>query len=251
MTTQDVKFPGLQGDALAARLDRPDGPVRGTVLFAHCFTCGKDLPAIARVSRALTGRGLAVLRVDFTGIGDSEGDFAGTSFSTNVGDLLAAAEFLRRREQSPVLMVGHSLGGAAVLVAAARVPECRTVATLAAPSEPASLVRLLVGSEEELEREGSVEIAIGGRPFRVGKQFFDDIRRQNLIERLPELGKPLLIMHGPEDRVVPVASAHALFEAARHPKSLVALPGADHLLKRQEDAQYAADLIATWADRYL
>jgi putative redox protein len=252
--TKPFRFPGVQGDALAAKLDLPDTEQRACALFAHCFTCGKDLPAIARISRALTDRGIGVLRFDFTGLGQSEGDFAATNFSTNIGDLLAAADALRRRDggSGPALLVGHSLGGTAVLAAARRIPECRAVATIAAPSEPAHLHGLLQGAAaKEIEARGEAEVSIGGRPFRIRKQFLDDVARRSLLERLDELDRALLILHSPDDEIVTMENAHELFAAARHPKSLVALTGADHLLRRPEHAAYAAALIATWAEPYL
>jgi putative redox protein len=251
MTTEDVRFPGAQGAALAAKLDLPAREPRACTLFAHCFTCGKDLPAIARVARALTDRGLAVLRFDFTGLGQSEGEFAATNFSSNVGDLLAAAEYLRKRRAGPTLLVGHSLGGAAVLAAAPRIPEVTAVATIGAPSEPAHLRHLIRGAAREVDEKGEAEISIGGRPFRIRRQFLADIDRRSLLEALPDLEAAVLVLHAPGDEIVGIENAHEIFAALTHPRSLVSLTGADHLLRRAEDATYAANVIATWADPYL
>lgn len=251
MATQEIRFAGAQGDSLAAVLETPAGPPRACALFAHCFTCGKDLPAIARIARALTDRDLAVLRFDFTGLGASEGEFAATNFSSNIGDLLAAAEFLRKRGRGPALLVGHSLGGTAVLAAAPKIPECRAVAVIGAPSEPAHLRRMLRGTADEIEARGEAEVAIGGRTFRIRQQFLADIDRRALLAKLGELNRALLILHATQDEIVTIDNAEALYAAAVQPKSLVALPDSDHLLRRPADAAYAAALIATWAEPFL
>jgi uncharacterized OsmC-like protein/pimeloyl-ACP methyl ester carboxylesterase len=251
MRTERLEFPGSRGATLAARLDLPaDAPV-AYALFAHCFTCSKNTLAASRVSAALAERGIAVLRFDFTGLGQSGGDFANTDFSSNVGDLLAAAEHLRATGRAPALLVGHSLGGAAVLAAAGRIPEARAVATIAAPAEPAHVRRLLGDAAETIERDGEAEVELGGRRFRIRRDLLEDVAGQRLEEAVESMRKPLLIFHGPRDRIVGIENASKLFAAARHPKSFVSLDDADHLLSRREDAVYVATVLAAWATRYV
>ncbi len=252
MTAQGglLEFPGSHGALLSARLDLPDGPPRAYALFAHCFTCSKDALAAARISRALTEFGIAVLRFDFTGLGDSGGDFANTNFSSNIEDLAFAADFLRTTYDAPSLLIGHSLGGAAVLAVTHRIPEIRAVVTIGAPADPDHLSHLLRDSRAEIEADGEAEVVLGGRTFRVRQQFLDDIAAQPQAERIRDLGVALLVMHSPVDRIVDVENARRIYEAARHPKSFVALDGADHLLTSQADAAYAASILATWAERY-
>ncbi len=251
MTVEKVRFPGHAGDALAARLERPPGRARACAVFAHCFTCGKDVVAASRIAAALTRRGYVVLRFDFTGLGSSEGDFANTNFSSNVDDLVAAAAWLEAHVQAPSLLVGHSLGGAAVLAAAARLPQVRAVATIGAPAEPAHVEKQFGARLDEIRRDGAVELQLGGRPFTIKKQFLDDLAAHPLRDTVAGLGRALLLLHAPLDTVVDVDNARQLYEAARHPKSFVSLDDADHLLRRREDAEYAADVIAAWAARYL
>jgi uncharacterized OsmC-like protein/pimeloyl-ACP methyl ester carboxylesterase len=252
MRREHVRFPGSQGGELVGRLESPDGEVAATALFAHCFTCSKDLKAAGWLSRALVDRGIAVLRFDFTGIGESEGDFAATDFSSNVADLEAAGAYLRARGQAPRLLVGHSLGGAAVLVAASAFPEAVAVATLAAPSDPSFIADVLRRRAPELAESGAVEVDLGGgRAFRITRDLLADLEEQPLRQAVSDLGKPLLILHSPDDAVVPVAHAERLFAAARHPKSFVALPGASHLLADAGAARYAGEVLAAWAGRYL
>jgi uncharacterized OsmC-like protein/pimeloyl-ACP methyl ester carboxylesterase len=250
-SSKPITFPGASGGALAARLDGPLAPPLATVLFAHCFTCSKDTRAAAYVSEALAEAGLAVLRFDFTGLGGSEGDFANTNFSSNVADLLAAADWLRREHQAPAILVGHSLGGSAMLAAAAKIPEARAVVTIGSPAEPSHLGHLLRDSRETIERTGEATIDIGGRPFHVRKQLLDDIEGQKLADVVPRLGKALLVMHSPKDTIVGIDNASKIFLAAKHPKSFVSLDTADHLLSRRSDARYAAQVLAAWAGRYL
>jgi uncharacterized OsmC-like protein/pimeloyl-ACP methyl ester carboxylesterase len=250
-SSKPVSFPGASGGALAARLDGPLAPPLAYVLFAHCFTCSKDTRAAAYISEALAESGLAVLRFDFTGLGGSEGDFANTNFSSNVADLLAAADWLRREHQAPAILVGHSLGGAAMLAAAAKIPEARAVVTIGSPFEASHVLRVLRDSRETIEREGEAQVDIGGRPFRVKKQFLADIEGRTLADALPRLGKALLVMHSPQDTIVNIDNASKIFLAAKHPKSFVSLDTADHLLSRRSDAHYAAGVIAAWAERYL
>jgi putative redox protein len=250
-SSRPVSFPGAFGTTLAARLDLPAGPPLAYALFAHCFTCSKESKAATTISQALAERGIAVLRFDFTGLGGSEGDFANTNFSSNVDDLVAAADFLRREYQAPKLLVGHSLGGTAVLAAAPRIAEALAVATLGSPFEPAHILALIKGSVGTIESEGEARVDLAGRSFRVKKQFIDDIRARKIGGAVAQLGKALLVMHSPRDAIVDIDNASKIFLAARHPKSFVSLDPADHLLLRREDAVYAAQLLAAWALRYL
>lgn len=249
--SHSVEFEGATGERLAGRLDVPDGEPRAFALFAHCFTCSKDIFAATRISTALAERGLGVLRFDFTGLGSSEGEFANTGFSSNVGDLVAAADFLRREYRPPEVLVGHSLGGAAVLAAAGRVPEAVGVVTVGAPCDPEHVRRLLGPAVGEIEERGEAEIDIGGRPFRISRQFLEDLRGQRPTDAIGKLGKALLIFHSPQDTVVGIENARWIFEAARHPKSFISLDGADHLLSREEDANYVAGVLSAWVSRYL
>jgi len=249
--SERLTFPGHAGDELAARLDLPVGPPRAFALFAHCFTCSKDLPAAGRLSRSLAARGFAVLRFDFTGLGSSDGDFANTTFSSNVEDLVRAAEHLRANHRPPRLLVGHSLGGAAVLAAARRLEEVEAVATIGAPADPGHIEHLLADSKEEIEREGEAEVRIAGRPFRIRRGFLDDLDEQRLGSALGALDAALLVMHGPLDETVEVDNARRIYEAARGFKSFVSLADADHLLSRKEDAQYAGEVLGAWARRYV
>ena len=249
--TENVTFAGARGDKLAALLELPAGAPRAHALFAHCFTCSKDVFAAARIARGLAERGIAVLRFDFTGLGNSEGEFANTNFSSNVGDLVAAAEFLRARYQAPKLLIGHSLGGAAVLAAAERVPEAVAVATIAAPAEPAHVRRLLAADAAAIEAQGEAEVVIGGKRFRITRQFLEDIEAQRLAGKIGALHKALIIFHSPRDQTVSIDNATAIFQAARHPKSFVSLDDADHLLSRPANAVYVAGMLAAWASRYL
>jgi putative redox protein len=248
---ENVRFPGAHGQQLAARIDRPAGEPRAWALFAHCFTCSKDQKGARWISRALAGQGIGVLRFDFTGIGESEGDFAATDFSSNLDDLVAAADFLRGTHRAAQILVGHSLGGAAVLAAAARIPEAVAVATLAAPSDPEHLGRTLVRIAPELEHEGSAEVVLGGRSFRIRRRLLDDLAAQRLEPAITGLRRALLILHSPTDDSVGIEHAARIYQAARHPKSFVSLDGADHLLSRERDARYAASVIAAWASRYV
>lgn len=251
MHSEKVTFPGSGGTPLAGRLDLPDAQPRAFALFAHCFTCTKDVLAASRIAQALTGFGIAVLRFDFTGLGGSGGDFANTDFTSNVGDLISAADYLREHHQAPTILVGHSLGGVAVLAAAEHVPETRAVATIGAPAGTEHLLHLLGGSRAEIEEKGEAEVCLASRPFRIRKQFLDDVSSQPQLERIQRLGVPLLVMHSPIDDTVGVENAREIFDAARHPKSFVSLDGADHLLTRPADARFASSVLAAWASRYL
>lgn len=247
-------FPGAHGDPLAARLELPGGSrePHAYALFAHCFTCGKDAVAAARIARFLAERGIAVLRFDFTGVGDSGGEFSHTGFTSNVEDLVRAADALRTERQAPALLVGHSLGGAAALAAAARIPETRAVVTIAAPADPGHVRRQLPPrAVAEIEERGEAEVLLAGRPFRIGRGFLQDIAEQPQRSRIAGLDVPLLVLHSPQDELVGVEESREIFEAARHPKSFVALDGMDHLLTGREDAAWVAGLIAAWSSRYL
>ena len=251
--SERLTIPREGGAALAARLDLPAGDPVAYALFAHCFTCSKDLHAVRRIGAALAERGIGVLAVDFTGLGMSEGAFEDTSFSTSVDDLVHAADYLAREHGAgPQLLVGHSLGGAAVLAAAERVASARAVATIGAPCDPDHVRHLFVAVEDEIHAEGEATVDIGGRPFTLRREFLDDLDNHDTMrERIGGLRKALLVFHAPQDRTVEVEQARHIFEAARHPKSFVSLDGADHLLTDPDDARYVANVLAAWAGRYL
>ena len=251
MRSEKVTFPGSAGTPLAGRLDLPDARPQAFALFAHCFTCSKDVLAASRIAQALTGHGIAVLRFDFTGLGGSDGDFANTNFTTNVADLVNAADYLRNTHTAPTILVGHSLGGAAVLAVAEDIPEARAVATIGAPAGTEHLMHLLGESRHEIEESGEAEICLAARPFRIRKQFLEDISNQPQVDRIRRLGAALLVMHSPSDETVGIDNARIIFDTARHPKSFVSLDGADHLLTRAADARFAASMLASWASRYL
>lgn len=252
MASIKVQFPNQEGELLAARLELPANQhPHSFALFAHCFTCSKNLSAVRHISQAVNLSGVAVLRFDFTGLGESEGDFADTNFSSNVEDLVAAAQYLKENYEAPSLLIGHSLGGAAVLCAATVLPAVKAVATIGAPYDPQHVSHLLGSSIEEIEAEGVAEVNIGGRPFQVKKQFLEDIRSNALDEKVKKLGKALLIMHSPQDRTVSIDNAARLYMAAMHPKSFISLDGADHLLLNKHDAQYVGETISSWVKRYL
>lgn len=254
MSSQRTEFTGSQGARLAARLDTPEPAAdtpRAWALFAHCFTCSKDTKAAAHIARALADRGFGVLRFDFTGLGGSGGDFANTHFTSNVDDLVAAADWLRAQHGAPALLVGHSLGGAAVLAAAHRIADARAVATLGAPFEPDHVTHQFGDELQVIAAQGQATVTLAGRPFTITQAFLDDLSGQRQASRIRQLRRPLLVMHSPTDTVVGVDNAAAIFQAALHPKSFVSLDGADHLLNQEADARFAADVIAVWASRYL
>jgi putative redox protein len=252
MQTQRLTFPGASGESLSARLELPvdEKPV-AYALFAHCFTCSKNFKAVVHISRALARARIGVLRFDFTGLGESEGDFSDTTFSSNVADLVAAAEYMQRELEAPAILIGHSLGGAAVLQAARHIPTCRAVATIAAPAEPQHVVRHLKSSLEQIQECGSAEVMLAGRSFTIKKEFLDDLDRQNMEEVIRTLGRALLIFHSPGDVIVGAENAARIYETAREPKSYISLEEADHLLSRSEYSQYVGAVIAAWASRYL
>ena len=251
MPTERFQFPGTGGHQLAAALDLPDGSIRAYALFAHCFTCSKDSLAAKRIAAALTLRGIAVLRFDFTGLGSSEGDFANTTFSSNVADLVLAANHLRDIGKAPALLIGHSLGGAAILAAATQIPEAKAVVTIAAPSDPAHVTHMFADRLDDIRTHGEIEVQLAGRPFRIKREFIDDVAEHNLLAHVAKLHKALLILQSPTDDTVGIDNATRIFLAAKHPKSFVSLDGMDHLLTKKEDAVYVADLIAAWVARYL
>ncbi len=251
MKTERISFPGATGAVLAARLDRPEGPVRAAAVLAHCFTCSKDIAAARRISGRLAALGIAVLRFDFTGLGHSGGEFANTNFSSNVGDLLAATRWMAGQGLAPQLLIGHSLGGAAVLKAAPQVAGLRAVVSIGAPSDPAHVAHNFGGKLEEIRTQGEAVVTLAGRDLTIRRQFLDDISAASLSDALPRLGAALLVLHAPRDNVVGIENAQAIFVAAKHPKSFVSLDDADHLLTREADAEYVADLISSWSARYL
>jgi len=249
--TEKARFPNPLGEDLDAVIDFPAGPPRAFALFAHCFTCGKNLRAANRIGRSLAEAGIATLRFDFTGLGASGGDFAETSFLTNLDDLLAAAGFLRDHHQAPAILIGHSLGGSAVLAAAGKIPECKAVATIGAPSDPEHVVHLFDGDLESIRSAGKAVVSLAGRKFTIGSRFLDDFAEHCQPCAIAELKRDLLILHAPGDSIVPIDNARRIYEAARHPKSFVSLADADHLLGNPADADYVARLIAAWATRAL
>ena len=251
MIFETFRFPNSDGMMLSGRLDRPLGSEpRAYAIFAHCFTCSKQTRAIAAVSRALTRRGIAVLRFDFTGLGASEGDFADTTFSSNVTDLIAASNELETRYAAPQILVGHSFGGTACLQAANRIPSVRAVATIGSPFDPAHVQHLLGDAREAIQRDGEASVTLAGRPFRIKRQFLEDLERADMVNTLPSLGRALLVMHSPVDTIVGIENAASIYRAARHPKSFISLDSSDHMLTRASDAEYAGSVIAEWASRY-
>ena len=251
MPERKIEFPGHSGAMLAARLDMPRGKPRATALFAHCFTCSKDIAAARAIAATLADLGIAVLRFDFTGLGHSQGEFANTNFSSNVEDLVAAAACLGREIAPPAILIGHSLGGAAVLAAASRIPDSRAVVTIGAPAEPSHVLHALGASVEAIRETGQSEVTLGGRPFVIKRGFVEDISETKLQEAIGSLRKALLVLHAPRDQTVGIDNASAIFVAAKHPKSFVSLDDADHLLTRRADAEYAASVIGAWVSRYL
>ena len=249
--SERIEFVGAHDDKLAARLDLPAENPQAYALFAHCFTCSKDVFAANRIAAELAERGVAVLRFDFTGLGASDGEFANTNFSSNIEDLIKAADFLRTEHLAPALLIGHSLGGAAVLAAAGDIPEAKAVVTIGAPADPAHLQHLFAAVRPEIEAAGEAEVMLAGRRFRIRKQFLEDIEGQNLADKIGKLRKALLVLHAPQDDTVEIGNASKIFTAAKHPKSFVSLDSADHLLSRREDAVYVAAVLSAWASRYI
>ncbi len=252
MSSINITFENSAGEELSARVEFPiDQRPHNFVVFAHCFTCNKNFKAVRHITRALTAEGFGVLSLDFTGLGDSEGDFADTTFSSSVDDLVCAANYLRDNYAAPAMIVGHSLGGAASILAASQLDEIKAVVTVGTPSAPQHVKRLLQTSIEEITKTGVADVLIGGRPFSVKKEFLDDLEKQNLLNLIKSMRKSYLFLHSPQDKIVDIRNAAELYQAARHPKSFVSLDGADHLLSNERDACYAGDVIAHWAKRYV
>jgi putative redox protein len=246
-----VVFKNPQGESLAGSLEMPAGVIKSYALFAHCFTCSKNNLAATRIARALADLGIAVLRFDFTGLGDSQGEFSNTSFTSNLQDLLAAADYLERQYAAPSLLIGHSLGGSAVLAAAQDLPEVKAVVTIGAPATAAHIKHLFADSYHRLQNQSSIQVELGGRSFNIQRQFADDLERYNSVAHIQSLRKALLIFHAPLDDVVAIDEATRIYTAAKHPKSFVSLDHADHLLSNPEDSRYVAEVLSAWASRYL
>lgn len=252
MRSQKVDFSGAFGDTLAARIDLPEeSEPKAYALFAHCFTCSKDLSVLGNISRALTGLDIAVFRFDFTGLGESEGDFADTNFSSNIDDLIAASKFMNREFSAPDILVGHSLGGAAILQAAHQIESCKAVSTIAAPCNPVHIKRNFEPKLDKIEETGEAEVTLAGRPFKIRKQFLDDLEQTRMDGFIKDLERPLLIFHSPIDNTVGIDNAAHIFKLARHPKSFISLDKADHLLSKKEDSTYVGKILATWAFKYI
>jgi alpha-beta hydrolase superfamily lysophospholipase len=252
MAFKKLEFTNAAGQKLSARLDFPSiDKLCAYALFAHCFTCSKNIKAISHISRALTRNGIAVMRFDFTGLGESEGDFADTNFSSNVGDLVTAADFMATQYEAPKILIGHSLGGAAVLQAAASIPSAAAVVTIGAPADPGHLARALGDTKDIIERRGEANVNLAGRTFKIKKQFLDDLESVPMRQIIHNLDRALLIFHSPVDRVVGIENAAKIFQIARHPKSFISLDKADHLLMNAKDSQYVGSLIAAWAIKYV
>lgn len=252
MKSQKIKFTNNDGLTLSARLELPiDTKPHAYAIFAHCFTCSKNLKAVGNISRALTQNGIAVLRFDFTGLGQSEGEFSDTNFSSNVSDLISAYEYLKNNHEAPDILIGHSLGGAAVLAASLKLEEVKAVVTIGAPFQPGHVKHLIQDEYDKIEEEGEATVSIGGRPFKIKKQFIEDIEEADFENEIANLNKPLLILHSPQDMIVPIDNAAKIYKAAKHPKSFVTLDKSDHLLSNQEDSLYAGELISSWSKKYI
>ncbi|MGB5811874.1 MAG: bifunctional alpha/beta hydrolase/OsmC family protein [Polyangiales bacterium] len=251
VAVEEFEFLGSEGQRLVGRIHWPAIEPVAFAVFAHCFTCSKESKAASHVSSALAAQGIATLRFDFTGLGESEGDFGGTTFSHNVADVVSAADALRDRYRAPALLVGHSLGGAAVLAAASQIAEVIGVATIGAPADPEHVARLFGASVAEIEQSGEANVDLGGRPITIRKAFLDDVRTHCSGEKIRALERALVIFHSPQDQIVDVDNARMIYEAARHPKSFVSLDGADHLLRRRADSEYVATVLRAWVGRYL
>lgn len=251
MKSIKIKFSGHSGDQLAARLDEPVSAPHAYALFAHCFTCSKDISVVRRITGRLTSSGIGVLRFDFTGLGHSGGEFENTNFSSNVQDLVAAADWLRKNREAPKIIIGHSFGGAAAILAGAEIPEVKAIVTIGAPHDPGHVIQNFAGSLDDIARDGQAEVTLAGRKFTISQQFVEDVASTRLDATLATLDRALLLLHSPIDEMVGIENASSIFQAAKHPKSFVTLDTADHLLTKAEDAEYAADIIATWSRRYL
>lgn len=250
MRSKKITFPGAFGDQLSARVDLPDDSPRTFAMFAHCFTCSKNLKAVKNISQRLNERGIGVFRFDFTGLGESEGDFADTNFSSNIDDLIEAASYMSDQYQAPKILIGHSLGGAAVLQAAHRIPSSSAVATIGAPAHPEHVKKNFGGQLDVINAEGAATVRLEGRDFTIKKQFIDDLEASHMNQRIKELNRALMIFHSPIDNRVGIENAAEIYRIAKHPKSFVSLDDADHLLMKEEDSTYVAEVLASWAGRY-
>ncbi|WP_162654045.1 bifunctional alpha/beta hydrolase/OsmC family protein [Lentilitoribacter sp. Alg239-R112] len=248
---QNIKFNGSLGSSLAAKLHLPDGPTRAYAIFAHCFTCTKDILAARKIADELSKRGIALLRFDFTGLGASAGDFEDTTFTSNIGDILSAADYLRQNYEAPSILIGHSLGGAATLAAANDVPEAKAIATIGAPADADHVIHNFSDHLDEIEVNGLAELKLAGRPFKIKREFVEDLRNQTIAERVSKMNKALMVLHAPNDATVGIENAAEIYTAAKHPKSFVSLDTADHLLSNPKDVAYTAEVIAAWASRYV
>lgn len=250
MRSEKITFEGAFGDHLAARVDQPDDKAQSYALFAHCFTCSKNFKIVKNLSKTLTSHDIGVFRFDFTGLGESEGDFANTNFSSNIDDLIAASEYMESHLQGPAILIGHSLGGAAMIQAASRIASSKAVVTIAAPSNPTSIKDKFGAKLGTIKTEGEATVTLAGRDFTIKKQFLDDLEKNNMDEKVKNLDRPLMIFHSPVDNIVGIDNAAHLYKMARHPKSFVSLNDADHLLSKEDDGVFVAEVIAAWADRY-
>jgi pimeloyl-ACP methyl ester carboxylesterase len=248
---EKIIFQNKQGQSLAAKIDLPDGEVKAYALFAHCFTCTKDIFGAARIASVLKEKNIAVLRFDFTGLGESEGDFANTNFSSNIDDLVSAAAHMRDHLKAPSILIGHSLGGSAVLAVADKIPEVRAVVTIGSPSNTAHVAHNFADDIQKINDDGEAEVCLAGRPFKIKKQFIDDIQSINLEKSVRNLKRALLVIHAPTDQTVGIENASEIFSWAKHPKSYISLDNADHLLSKRDDAFYAGRIIAEWAAKYI
>lgn len=251
MKKEKITFTNNKGFELAALIEQPNKEIKGYAIFAHCFTCNKNLTAVRNIGKSLNENGIAVLRFDFTGLGESEGDFENTNFSSNVEDLIAAAEYLEKNYEAPTILIGHSLGGAAVIFAAKELSSIKAVATIGAPSNPKHVAHLFKSGVEEINLKGEAVLSIGGREFKIQKQFLENINEQNMEKTVKEMDKSLLVLHSPQDTTVGIENAGQIYQAAWHPKSFISLDGADHLLSKKEDSLYVGTMIANWAVRYI
>ena len=252
MKSKRIEFIGSQNVNLSARIDVPDnGKTKGIVLFAHCFTCSKNLRAVSHISRVLTEHGMGVFRFDFTGLGESKGDFSNTNFSSNIEDLQAASKYMEQEWTPPRMLIGHSLGRAAVLQAAHNISSVEAIATIGAPCNPEHVTHHLMDKMDEIEKKGKARVKLAGRVFTIKKQFLDDLKEQAMNDVIVNLGKPLLIFHSPVDQTVGIDNAAHIYKLARHPKSFISLDDADHLLTNEEDAKYVGSVAAAWVARYL
>lgn len=246
-----IEFSNQRGQQLAAILDHPADAPKAWILYAHCFTCSKDIPIAARISRSLVARGFAVMRFDFTGLGDSEGDFSDTNFTTSVADVLAASSYLKENHTAPKILIGHSMGGTAILAAAGELPEVNAIATIGSPSEPAHVLRHFSDQLEEIKATGEAKVLIQGRPFIIKQQMIDDLQSTQTIDKIKRIRKALMIFHSPFDHIVNIRQSAKIYQAAHHPKSFISLDGADHMLSEKQDSDFVSDVLAAWVCRYV